>query len=161
MSRSRTQKNNMDEHQSKTIACRLIAAKSAEDVRVVLNDNDARFYFDDPQNWSPYGNREKNWDTVGNQQTNPIGALVEIVTNGIDTILLRKAREAGITDFRASEAPSSMVEAVKRFFPYVVEGKIQRLGSMPFSVELDITGSGGLARRLVAKRAAMDWRADA
>ena len=49
------------------------------------------------------------------------------MTNGIDTILLRKAREAGITDFRAPEAPSSMVEAVKRFFPHVVEGKIQRL----------------------------------
>ena len=87
--------NNMDEQQSKTIAERLIAANSAEDVRAVLDDNDARFYFDDPQNWSPYGNREKNWDTVGNQQTNPIGALVEIVTNGIDAILLRKAREAG------------------------------------------------------------------
>ncbi len=117
----------MDEQQSKTIAERLIAAKSAEDVRAVLDDNDARFYFDDPQNWSPYGNREKNWDTVGNQQTNPVGALVEIITNGIDAILLRKAREAGITDFRAPEAPSSMVEAVKRFFPHVVEGKIQRL----------------------------------
>jgi len=117
----------MDEEQSRSIAKRLIEAKSAEDVHAVLNDDDARFYFDDPQNWSAYGNREKNWDTVGNQQTNPIGALVEIVTNGIDTILLRKAREAGITDFRAPEAPSSMVEAVKRFFPHVVEGKIQRL----------------------------------
>ena len=117
----------MDEPLSKTIALRLVAAKSAEDVRAVLEDENARFYFDDPQNWSPYGNREKNWDTVGNQQTNPIGALVEIVTNGIDTILLRKAREAGIVDFRAADAPTSMVEAVKRFFPFVVEGKIQRL----------------------------------
>lgn len=117
----------MDEQLSKTIAVRLIAAKSAEDVQAVLEDEDARFYFDDPQHWSPYGNREKNWDTVGNQQTNPIGALVEIITNGIDTILLRKAREAGIENFRAADAPGSMVEAVKRFFPFVVEGKIQRL----------------------------------
>ena len=124
---TKTFKIKMDEQLSKSIALRLITAKSAEDVHAVLTDDAARFYFDDPQNWSPYGNREKNWDTVGNQQTNPIGALVEIVTNGIDTILLRKAREAGIVDFRSSEAPTSMVEAVKRFFPYVVEGKIQRL----------------------------------
>ena len=117
----------MDEQLSKTIALRLIAAKSAEEVCSILKDDAACFYFDDPQHWSPYGNREKNWDTVGNQQTNPIGALVEIVTNGIDTILLRKAREAGIKDFRAADAPSSMQEAVKRFFPYVVEGKILRL----------------------------------
>lgn len=117
----------MEEQLSKNIALRLIGAKSAEDVHAVLTDEVERFYFDDPQNWSPYGNREKNWDTVGNQQTNPIGALVEIVTNGIDTILLRKARESGMVDFRSSDAPASMVDAVKRFFPHVVEGKIQRL----------------------------------
>ena len=117
----------MDEYVSQTIALRLVLAKSAEDVNAVLQDEAARFYFDDPQNWSPYGNRDKNWDTVGNQQTNPIGALVEIVTNGIDTILLRKAREAGVSDFRSTEAPRSMTDAVKRFFPHVVEGKIQRL----------------------------------
>lgn len=117
----------MDEQLSKSIALRLIGALSVEDVQAVLNDEAAMYYFEDPQNWSPYGNRDKNWDTVGNQQTNPIGALVEIVTNGIDAILLRKAREASISDFRSSVAPQSMFEAVKRFFPHVVEGKIQQL----------------------------------
>lgn len=78
------------------------------------------YWFDNPQNWISYGGRPKNWDTVGNQQTNPVGALVELVTNGIDAILLRKARESGVEDFRSARAPQGMFEAVKRYFPGVV-----------------------------------------
>ena len=114
----------MDTKLSHRVALALIKADSVEDINAVLNQVEAVEWFDDPQHWSPYGNRAKNWDTVGNQQTNPIGALVEIVTNGIDSILLRKARESGITDMRSPEAPQSMFDAVKRFFPHVVEGKI-------------------------------------
>jgi hypothetical protein len=118
----------MDQQLSKSIAFRLVAALSAADVDAVIKeDEDARYWFDNPQNWLNYGGRSKNWDTVGNQQTNPVGALVELVTNGIDAILLRKAREAGIEDFRSAQAPQSMFEAVKRFFPTVVEGKITNL----------------------------------
>ncbi|GJQ54436.1 MAG: hypothetical protein HKUEN07_10050 [Rhodocyclaceae bacterium] len=114
----------MDSKLSRRVALALIEADSVDDIQAVLNDKEAKEWFDDPQHWSPYGNRDKNWDTVGNQQTNPIGALVEIVTNGIDSILLRKAREGGLADMRSPEAPQSMFEAVKRFFPHVVEGKI-------------------------------------
>lgn len=117
----------VDEKLSRRIALNLIAASSAEEVKQVLDDEEARYYFGDPQHWSPYGNREKNWDTVGNQQTNPIGAFVELITNGIDTTLLRHAREAGILDARGADAPQSMFEAVKRFFPQVNEGKIAKL----------------------------------
>lgn len=117
----------MNEQLSRRIALALLGAGSVDEVNSILKDEDASFYFDDVQNWSPYGNRDKNWDTVGNQQANPVGALVEIVTNGIDSILLRKAAENGIVDPRSSEAPQSMEEAVKRYFPHVVEGKIARL----------------------------------
>ncbi len=114
----------MEQRLSRRVALALLEADSVDELQAVLVDQDAREWFDDPQHWSPYGNREKNWDTVGNQQTNPIGALVEIVTNGIDAILLRKASESGIVDMRSPDAPQSMFEAVKRFFPHVVEGKI-------------------------------------
>ncbi len=40
---------------------------------------------------------------------------------------MRKAKEHGITDFRSPEAPQNMFEAVKRFFPQVVDGKISNL----------------------------------
>jgi len=117
----------MDENVSKGITLALLAADSAEDVAEVLKEHD--YYFGDPQNWSPYGNREKNWDTVGNQQSNPVGAIVELFTNGIDSILLRKAKEAGIQDPRGADAPQSMFEAVKRFFPHVNEGRIAKLAA--------------------------------
>ncbi|MBW7924734.1 MAG: hypothetical protein H3C59_08320 [Burkholderiaceae bacterium] len=117
----------MDEKLSRRLAMALVAAESAADVKAVLADDEAKYYFDNPANWSPYGNREKNWDTVGNQQTNPVGALVELIINGEDAILLRKAKEANISDPRSGHAPRSMFEAVKRFFPQVNEGKIQKL----------------------------------
>lgn len=117
----------MDEKLSRRLAMALVAAESASDVKAVLSDDEAKYYFDNPANWSPYGNREKNWDTVGNQQTNPVGALVELIINGEDAILLRKAKEANISDPRSGHAPRSMFEAVKRFFPQVNEGKIQKL----------------------------------
>jgi hypothetical protein len=117
----------LDEKLSRRLALELLKSESATDVKAVLEEADAAYYFDNQANWSPYGNREKNWDTVGNQQTNPVGALVELIINGEDAILLRKAREAGITDPRGTNAPRSMFDAVKRFFPHVNEGKIQKL----------------------------------
>ena len=118
----------MDQKQSKSYALALLEGLSADHVEATIKGSeDARYWFDDPQNWLSYGGRAKNWDTVGNQQTNPVGALVELVTNGIDAILLRKARESGIEDFRSAKAPQSMFEAVKRFFPGIVEGKIANL----------------------------------
>lgn len=115
------------EKDSHAMALALLEAVTSADVKGVVEHNDYRYYFDDPSNWKPYGGREKNWDTVGNQQTNPVGALTELITNGIDAVLLRKARESGIADFRSEKAPQSMFEAVNRFFPQAVEGKLLNL----------------------------------
>ena len=117
----------MDEKQSMEFAFALLKALSADDVDEIIKSKTGRYWFDNPQHWHPYGGRPKNWDTVGNQQTNPVGALVELVTNGIDSVLLRKAREKGIKDFRSAKAPQSMTQAVKQFFPSVLEGKISNL----------------------------------
>ncbi len=117
----------MEEKLSKNTAQRLLSAGSSEDVANILHDEELSYYFDQPENWRPYGGRDKNWDTVGNQRSSPVGALTELITNGIDAILLRKAKEHGISDFRSQEAPQSMFEAVKRFFPHVVDGKISNL----------------------------------
>jgi hypothetical protein len=117
----------VDEKLSRRLGLELLAADSAAAVRRVLTDPEGRYWFDNPSNWSPYGGRAKNWDTVGNQQTNPVGALVELIINGEDAILLRRAAEEGIKDPRSPGAPRSMFEAVKQFFPHVNEGKIQKL----------------------------------
>ena len=66
--------------------------------------------------WRPYGQNESNFGVVENQQSSPIPALIEKITNGIDAILMRACIEQGI-DPRSEDAPRSIVQAVDRFFP--------------------------------------------
>ena len=69
-----------------------------------------------PTNWRPYGQNESNFGVVENQQSSPIPALIEKITNGIDAILMRACIEHGI-DPRSEDAPRSIDEALDRFFP--------------------------------------------
>ena len=69
-----------------------------------------------PAHWRPYGQNESNFGVVENQQSSPIPALIEKITNGIDAILMRACIEQGI-DPRSEEAPRSIDEALERFFP--------------------------------------------
>ncbi len=41
-------------------------------------------------NWFPIGESESNFSIIENQQSNPIAALVEKVTNSIDAMLMKK-----------------------------------------------------------------------
>lgn len=67
-------------------------------------------------NWKPLGGNESNYGIIENQQSNPIAALVEKVTNSMDALLTKKCLEAGIVP-DGDEAPKSMDEAITRFFP--------------------------------------------
>lgn len=69
-----------------------------------------------PAHWRPYGQNESNFGVVENQQSSPIPALIEKITNGIDAILMRACIERGI-DPRSEEAPRSIEGALDRFFP--------------------------------------------
>ena len=69
-----------------------------------------------PTNWRPYGQNESNFGVVENQQSSPIPALIEKITNGIDAILMRACIEHGINP-RSEDAPRSIDEALDRFFP--------------------------------------------
>jgi len=69
-----------------------------------------------PENWKPLGENKSNFSIVKNQQSNPIAALIEKITNSIDAILTKKCYEAGI-DPKSPKAPKSMQEALDKFFP--------------------------------------------
>jgi len=69
-----------------------------------------------PANWRPYGGNDNNFGVVENQQASPIPALIEKITNGIDAILIRRCIEEGI-DPRSEQAPRSIKEGIRRFFP--------------------------------------------
>ncbi len=108
---------------SKSTAEHLLRAMSTEEVERILID---QAEFADDENWRPYGGAEKNWDRVGVQTSEPVGALAELIINSIDAILMRKAKEKGL-NFESETLPRSMSEAVKLFFPEVHEGKLTLL----------------------------------
>src|SRR5262249_11357762 len=73
-------------------------------------------YFEhDPTNWVPLGDDDNNWSTVGNQNTNPTGALVEKIINSVDAMLIAGSWEAGI-DPESEQAPRSMADAARDLF---------------------------------------------
>ena len=59
------------------------------------------------ENWHPLGDMENNYSVVENQQSSPIAALVEKLTNSIDAMLMKKSYENSI-DPKGNEAPQSM-----------------------------------------------------
>ena len=91
----------------------LLAASREKDVDVILAKYNLAVR---PDLWRPYGDNEAFYGVVENQQANPVPALVEKVTNGIDAILEKKVLEDGI-DPRSPEAPQSLAEALDRYFP--------------------------------------------
>ena len=68
-----------------------------------------------PENWHPLGRNENNFGVIENQQSTPIAALIEKITNSIDAVLMKKCLEANI-DPKSDLAPKSMEEARARFF---------------------------------------------
>lgn len=69
----------------------------------------------DSKHWYPLDDNESNFSVIENQQSSPIAALIEKITNAIDALLTRKCFEAGINP-KGPDAPRSMDEAVEMFF---------------------------------------------
>lgn len=91
----------------------LFNAATEEDIQKIIEQNPETFSLN---NWFPVGGNESNYGIIENQQSNPIAALVEKVTNSIDAILTKKCLESGVQP-DSHQAPRSMEEAVKHFFP--------------------------------------------
>ena len=97
----------------KTLFLNLFRCSKEEEVGQFL-----KYYslIDSSENWASYGGTRSNFSVVENQQSGPVPALIEKVTNGIDAILMRRCVENDI-DPRSPQAPRSIIEAVERFFP--------------------------------------------
>ena len=90
----------------------LYFAETEDDVDKVINNHPDIFK---QENWCPLGGDENTFGVIENQQSNPIAALIEKITNSIDAVLMKKCWEAGINP-KSEEAPKSMEEAKSRFF---------------------------------------------
>lgn len=101
----------------------LLGAESEEDALAALQK---RSLLVDESRWRPLGNMPNNQSVVHAQQSNQAAALVEKFTNGIDAILLRYCKAAGI-DPRGSNAPQGMGLAVQNFFGALSEKTSQEI----------------------------------
>jgi hypothetical protein len=84
----------------------LYADTEAEVVRILTEAG----YWNDLSVWRDYGDEPENWPTVGNQQSRPDHALVEKLTNAIDTKLIAAALIGGIP-IEGLDAPQKMADA--------------------------------------------------
>jgi len=88
-------------------------SKTEEEVDLFIQKHSDLFL---DENWFPLGGDVKMFGIVRNQQSSPIAALVEKVTNSIDALLMRKCLESGV-DPQSLHAPRTMEEAIQKFFP--------------------------------------------
>jgi hypothetical protein len=98
---------------SQVIFTTLFSAKDEDELHSFVIANPDIFKV---ENWKPLGGNFSNYGVVKNQQSNPVAAIIEKVTNSIDAILTRKCYELGI-DPKSDKSPQSMDEAIDRFFP--------------------------------------------
>ncbi len=98
---------------AETLFTKLFNAKTEEEIQEIITNNPSVFK---RENWVPVGGNESNYGIIENQQSNPIAALVEKVTNSMDALLTKKCLEAGIHP-ESNEAPKSMNEAIEKFYP--------------------------------------------
>jgi hypothetical protein len=103
----------MDETDLKGLFSNLYSAPTEQDVEKIIEANPEIFK---QENWFPLGENYSNFGVIENQQSNPIAALIEKVTNSIDATLMKRCFEEKI-DPKSETAPKSMEEAVIKFFP--------------------------------------------
>jgi len=90
----------------------LMHADTEEEVIDILRQQG---YWDDGAVWRYYGDRETNYNTIGNQQSSADAALVEKLVNAIDARLINECVSNAVEP-EGSDAPGSILEAVARFF---------------------------------------------
>lgn len=102
---------NMNQKLNKEILLKLIEATTQEEVTHLINTHQ----FFKTATWTPYGGQANNAGTIKAQAADPVGALVEKITNGIDALLIRMCWDNKV-DPSSALAPQSQNEAIRKFF---------------------------------------------
>lgn len=92
---------------------KLYTAQTEEEIQEIIINN-ADVFKDD--NWEPLGGNPDNYGIIENQQSSPIAALIEKVTNSIDAILMKECYLNNIKP-KSPDAPQSMDKAIELFYP--------------------------------------------
>lgn len=102
----------MTENKAKELCLELMHADSEDKVIELLKKIS---YWDNQDVWQFFGDRETNYNTIGNQMSRPDAALVEKLVNSVDARLMNECLAQGL-DPEKPDAPQSIQEAVARFF---------------------------------------------
>lgn len=97
----------MDERAARHLCLALIKADTEDEVIRLLKEAG---YWDQPGAWRFYGDRETNFNTIGNQQSRPDAALVEKLINSVDARLMSECLLRGIDP----EGPSRQNHRIRR-----------------------------------------------
>src|ERR1700744_2798571 len=103
--------------QDKQLLLELLASETEAGALAALNK---RGILDDAKRWRSLGDMPNNQSVVHAQQSTAAAALVEKFTNGIDAILIRRTKAAGIHP-RGPAAPKAMAKAVQKFYGDLTE----------------------------------------
>jgi hypothetical protein len=110
---------------AKALCLRLMRADTEAEAIAVLTDAG---YWNDRRAWRLFSDDENAFAVIGNQQAEAVAAFVEKIVNSVDARLVNACRMSGC-DPESPAAPSSMREAVARFFegranPKLADGRI-------------------------------------
>ena len=84
---------------------------SAREIKAILVEEN---YWHQENLWRPFGDVMNNFGSIGNQQSDPVAALVEKIINSIDARLMGFANEQGLKPSDA-DCPKDMREAIAKF----------------------------------------------
>lgn len=102
----------------KQLCLDLLQADTEEAVIAILK---TAGYWEDPNAWRFFGDRENNFSTIGNQQSRPEAALTEKVVNAIDARLMCECMTRGVAP-TSGAAPRSIKDAVAQFTSSKIAG---------------------------------------
>lgn len=121
----------------------------AEDEASVLKALNARGLLDEAKvdhSWRCVGGIRNNHGLVLGQQSSATAAFVEKYTNGVDAILIRMAKSTA-TPLRGAKAPTTMADAIEKFFPTLNDENRSQDDIREFADErLVLYATGGKAR---------------
>jgi len=110
----------MSNEEVKKLCLSLMKADTEDEVIEIIKQAG---YWDRPECWRYYGDKENNYSAAGNQADEAEAALVEKITNARDAILMNECAIRGI-DPKSEAAPKGVKEAVAEFFEENPNGEL-------------------------------------
>lgn len=119
-------------------AKRILSAKNEHEVTTALDEFGRTFDVE----WTPIGEQDNNYGVVENQSSSPLGAMNEIISNGIDAILRRRYREKHGEEYDSSHEINSYAEAGQRLLEGNEEVRVIADGQKGGPTNITIRDSG-------------------